>query len=155
MTKTILIADDDQDLVQALTIRCKQMGLNVVTASDATDALYAIDIREPDLVCLDINMPGGNGLAVCEMLASDEHRRGIPVIILSGQNDAETIRRCHKLSAYHVPKSPDVWERIRPLICEILGIASSENQATHNGLTSGWASTCQNALELPATEKAL
>lgn len=149
MTKTILIADDDQDLVAALSARCRQMGLNVFTASDATDAFYAIDIRGPDLVCLDIGMPGGNGLAVCEMLADDDQWRGIPVIILTGRSDEETIQRCRNLSAHYVAKSHDVWQRMKPLICELLDIAPAENKAAHAGLTSGWASTCEKAFVRP------
>ena len=147
--KTVLIADDDLDLVQALSVRCKQMGLDVITASDATDALYAIDIRGPDLVCLDINMPGGNGLAVCEMLVSDEHRSTIPVIMLTGRTDEDTIMRCHSLSAYYVSKSHDVWQKIKPLICELLDIAITEDQAAHEGLTPGWTSSCGRATDLP------
>ena len=147
--KTILIADDDEDLVQALSVRCELMGLNVITADDATEALNVCDLQDPDLVCLDINMPGGNGLAACEMLTTDEYRREVPVIILTGRFDEDTIRRCHSLSAYYVAKSDDVWARVEPLICELLDIAPMEDRAARKSLTSTWASTCERALDLP------
>ncbi len=120
--KTILIADDDEDLAHALALRCRQLGLRVIIANDATDALCAIDDHEPHLACLDVNMPRGNGLAACESLASDGHLASIPVIILTGRKDEETIRRCRNMSAHFVPKSDDVWDRLEPLICELLGM---------------------------------
>ena len=56
------------------------------------------------MICLDVNMPGGSGLSACEMISQDEDLAGIPVIILTGCYDEETIRRCHKMSAYYVLK---------------------------------------------------
>ena len=145
MGKTVLIADDDSDLVQILSTRCGQLGLRVISASDATDALYAIDIHEPDLVCLDVNMPGGSGMAVCEMLATDELRSTIPVVILTGRADDDIVRRCHNLRAYHVLKSDDVWQRMKPLICELSDISWAKEQTSRDPLTSGRTSTCQEA----------
>lgn len=139
--KTILIADDDEDLAHALALRCRRLGLRVVTACDATDALHAIENREPHLACLDVNMPRGNGLAACQSLASDEHLASIPVIILTGRKDEQTIRRCHDLSAHYVPKSKDVWETIEPLICRLLDVSPAQDQTSREGLTCGPAST--------------
>ena len=135
--KTILIADDDRDLVSALELRCKQLGLDVVTAEDALTALSTVDFVVPDLVCLDVSMPGGNGLAACEMMATDQRLSSIPVIILTGASDEETIRRCHSMCAYYVLKSRDVWQRIEPILRELLGIDPAESNAveTPNGTT--------------------
>ena len=127
--KTILIADDDKDLVTALELRCKQLGLEVVTAEDALTALSTVDFVVPDLVCLDVSMPGGNGLAACEMMAGDQRLSSIPVIILTGASDEETIRRCHSMCAYYVLKSRDVWQRVEPLLRELLGIDPAEHDA--------------------------
>ncbi len=124
--KTILIADDDTDLVAALELRCRQLGLEVVTAEDALTALSSVDCIVPDLVCMDVSMPGGNGLAACEMMADDERLSSIPVIILTGSSDEETIRRCHRMNAYYVQKSSDVWQRVEPILCELLEIELPE-----------------------------
>ncbi len=117
--KTVLIADDDTDLVAALELRCRQLGLEVITAEDA---LSSVDCTLPDLVCMDVSMPGGNGLAACEMMADDQRLASIPVIILTGSSDEETIRRCHRMNAYYVQKSSDVWQRVEPILCELLEI---------------------------------
>jgi CheY-like chemotaxis protein len=116
----VLIADDDEQLVDVLTRRCEQIGLNVEIAHDGLAAVNVIESREPDLVILDISMPQGNGLDVCAMIAHDEVSGRIPVIILTGRQDTDTIRRCHNLMAYYVPKCTNVWSRIEPLIDELL-----------------------------------
>jgi len=125
--KTILIADDDVDLVESLRLRCQQCGLEVVSATDAVTTLATVDHHPPDLVCLDVEMPAGNGLSVCEMMASDERWRSIPVVILTGKTDQETIRRCHELRAFYVVKGGDIWSRIEPLLQELLGIQPANN----------------------------
>ena len=127
--KTILIADDDTDLVAALELRCRQLGLEVVTAEDALTALSAADCVSPDLICLDVSMPGGNGLAACEMMAGDQRLSSIPVIILTGASDEETIRRCHRMNAYYVQKSHDVWRRVEPILRELLDIEEAAPKA--------------------------
>ena len=120
--KTILIADDDHDLTNVLALRCTELGLDVHTASDAMTALSKAHRYHPDLICLDVQMPGGNGLSACEMLTTDDELSSLPVIMLTGQRDEDTIRRCHDMCAYYVLKCPDVWQRVEPLICELLDL---------------------------------
>jgi CheY-like chemotaxis protein len=103
------------------------LGLNVVTAHDAFAALTAAKTGSPDMICLDVDMPAGNGLSVCEMLATDESCRSIPVAILTGKNDPDTIIRCHSLCAYYIEKCPDVWSRVEPLLKELLEITDDHS----------------------------
>lgn len=119
-TKTVLIADDDRDLVAGLAIRCRKLGIRVLTAHDAMTALAHATSGSPDLVCLDVNMPAGNGLSVCEMMATHHQLQDVPVIIMTGNRDESTQRRCHQLAAYYVPKCERTWERLQPLITELL-----------------------------------
>jgi CheY-like chemotaxis protein len=86
--------------------------------------LALIRQHRPDLICLDVSMPSGSGLAVCEMLANDEELCSVPVIMLTGSYDDETIRRCHSMSAHYVLKSRDVWRRLEPVVSKLLGIQS-------------------------------
>lgn len=120
--KKILLADDDADVLEALFVRCRALGLQVTTASDAMTALARIEASVPDVVCLDINMPAGNGLSVCEMMSDNERLSRIPVIMLTGCSDEETIKRCHRLCAYYVPKGTGMWIRVEALLCELLSI---------------------------------
>jgi CheY-like chemotaxis protein len=105
LQKNILVADDDPVVMLALSQRLQHLGYSVMRSPDAMHALLgAIKIR-PDLVILDVNMPSGNGLAVCEMMASDQRYSGIPVIIHSIVGDEATRQRCRQLGAYHIEKS--------------------------------------------------
>jgi len=125
-TKRILISDDDECLVDALTRRCQALNLQVERTYDGMSALMKIDALEPDLVILDVNMPCGSGLSVCEMVARDPNLKSIPVIILTGRTDGETIASCNSLDAYYVPKGPSIWSRLEPLVVHLLGIERSQ-----------------------------
>jgi len=123
--KTILIADDDEDIVTSLSKRCKHMGLKVTSAQTAYDALMSIRTTLPDVVCLDINMPAGDGLSICQMLMSDQDSLNLPVIILTGNKDVVTLRRIRELNAPYVPKGGDVWGELEPLLRSILKMPAS------------------------------
>lgn len=114
--KSVLIADDDADIVTALTLRCEQLGLDVRVAQDAMTALMMFQIDPPNLVIIDVNMPRGNGLSVCEMLAANTRRRDVPLIVLTGREDVETIARCRRVGAHYVFKHGDVWAQVEPLL---------------------------------------
>src|SRR5688572_22327567 len=107
--KRILIADDDDALVDALARRCQALGLVVERAYDGMSALRKIAALEPDLVILDVNMPSGSGLSVCEMISQDVFLKTIPVIMLTGRTDAPTIAACNRLDAVYLLKGPNVW----------------------------------------------
>ncbi|MDE2484970.1 MAG: response regulator transcription factor [candidate division NC10 bacterium] len=86
----ILIVDDDEDMRRGLGIRLKANGYSVVFAHDAISATSMARKEEPDLVILDIGLPGGDGFIVMERLASIT-QTSIPVIVLTGR-DPLTIR---------------------------------------------------------------
>jgi len=116
--RIILIAEDDFDLAQFLTTECRQLGFDVFRSPDAMHALLGAHRVKPSLMVLDLNMPGGNGLSVCEMLASDPELARIPTIIISGQSDPETIRRCRAAGARYVPKGPKLWNELAAAMCQ-------------------------------------
>ena len=119
--KTILIADDDPVVVYALSQRLQQLGFQVIHSPDAAHALMGAIKVKPDLIILDVNMPSGNGLAVCEMMASDPRYAGIPVIIHSMLGDEATRERCRQLGAWHVEKSSKSWVQIKSLVETLIG----------------------------------
>ena len=108
-----------------LSQRCASLGCSVIGVNNAFDAIDEIRRLRPDLVCLDVSMPSGDGLGVCEMMAGDERLRKIPVIIVTGRSDESTIRRCHDMLVYYVEKSADTWERVEPLVRELLHLDES------------------------------
>lgn len=135
MAKTILIAEDDPELRRVLVHRCESLGLVVLDSQDAMTALSCVDFARPDLVCLDVGLPHGNGLSVCEMMSTDQRLRDIPVIILTGRTDRNTQKRCMEMGAFYIPKSVEIWTELKPLLCELLGIpADSKNEDSTNAV---------------------
>ena len=88
---TILLVDDDPDIVRLLTMTLRPEGFRLLSASDGNAALEIARAERPDLLLLDWNMPGRNGLEVCRALRaeSDPDLRNVPVVLLTGQVEAE------------------------------------------------------------------
>ena len=134
--RSILIADDDRELVHLLEMRCRALRVEVFTAFDAQAAIEVVCRHRPSVVCLDVNMPYGGGLNVCEVLCSDKNYSSTPVIIMTGDRTPDTVRRCHSLCAYYVEKGSDVWNRIEPLLRELLPLPTITGGNIHAALES-------------------
>jgi len=127
---TVLIADDEPDFVLLLSRFCEKLGLRVLTAQDGLDALMIVLRDNPDLLILDINMPGGDGLSVAEKLLRDPKIRPVPVIFCTGRDDPDTLDRCRKLGAHHVTKGTDLWPQLRTMICGVLRLGGAQAPAS-------------------------
>jgi DNA-binding response OmpR family regulator len=84
--KKILIVDDDKDFLRGLNIRLSAYGYRVVFATDAISAVSMARKEEPDLIILDIGLPGGDGFTVMRRLSSLAGLATIPIIILTGKD---------------------------------------------------------------------
>jgi DNA-binding response OmpR family regulator len=85
MTKRVLIADDEPNIVASLEFLMEQAGCEVKVAQDGAAALALVASFRPDLVLLDVMMPVKNGYEVCQQLKSDPASQGIKVILLSAK----------------------------------------------------------------------
>ena len=119
-TERILVVDDDHEFAESIAMRCRGLGFEVETASTPLAAIANMVAHPPDLLCLDVNLPTGNGLDLCEYVVRDSTAPPMPVIVLTGQFDRETIFRSVSLRTRYLHKSPDVWQRLRPVIEELL-----------------------------------
>ena len=122
-TKSVLIVDDDRALVQALMIRCRTLGLAPRPAFDGMQAYDAITQDAPDLLIVDVDMPAVNGLYLCDELARDHDLPPIPTIVLTGRVDDSTLKKCANLGVHHVWKGLETWDRLYPVICELLELS--------------------------------
>ena len=138
--KTVVVADDDEDIRDLLTKRFEGLGCRVLQASTSLEALHVIEGSLPDLVCIDVDMPMGSGLSAAELVSADSRLNTIPMIVLTGRTDPVTIRRCHEMMAYYVPKNADVWSRIEPLVTDELDLpyrdASGDSDRSSHSLSS-------------------
>jgi two-component system, OmpR family, response regulator len=84
MGRTILIADDDPHIRQLLAFALRKAGLDVVESGDGEATLKSVAVEPPDLLILDINMPGMDGLEVCRRIRATSD---LPILFLSSRDD--------------------------------------------------------------------
>jgi CheY-like chemotaxis protein len=123
---TAVIADDDVNLIRLLRAALEPMGVEIQEAHNAVAALVMINRAPPDLVILDVNMPTGNGLSVCEMLASDNRLSRVPVVILTSDSDDRTLMRCQSMRAHYIQKDADAIEQVKQFTAQMLSLSSPE-----------------------------
>jgi CheY-like chemotaxis protein len=92
-TRTILVVDDDDDVRGLLRATIERGVHRVVTADDGEEALRLVERAAPDLVLLDVNMPGLDGPEVCRRLKADPATRAIPVLMLTAATQAADRQR--------------------------------------------------------------
>ena len=86
----ILVAEDEPDIRELIRLTLSFRGFDVLVAEDGHAALRLADASEPDLVLLDVRMPGLSGYEVCQRLRRLDHLRETPVVFLSAKGqDAE------------------------------------------------------------------
>lgn len=93
MNKNILVVDDEIGALTLIGIMLERGGFNVLKAKDADSALAMLDQTLPDLIILDVMMPGIDGIDLCQMLRERQDTSSIPVLILSARGDADSVMR--------------------------------------------------------------
>jgi DNA-binding response OmpR family regulator len=141
----ILIVEDDPSTAGALELRMRAAGYFPLVANDAVQAGRLAARDEPDLIVLDISLPGGSGLVVAERLKKRTENAGMPIIFLTGQKDPLILRQALDLCPAALIEKP--YE-----IDELLGavksaLASSRRQkASSNGERQGGAKAAKRIL---------
>ena len=104
-----LIADDDP-MVGVLAGEVLQpAGFRVVTISHGTDVPAAFDHYNPDIVLLDVEMPGANGFDVCTQIRATPRGATIPIVMVTGRDDTSSIRRAYEAGATDFMVKPVAW----------------------------------------------
>jgi len=88
--KTILVVDDEQDLLDLIEYNLKKEGYNVIKAENGLEGIKAAREHSPNLVLLDIMMPKMDGIEACEQLRADPDLKHIPIIFLTARSDEKT-----------------------------------------------------------------
>jgi DNA-binding response OmpR family regulator len=84
--KVIMLVDDDEDLLVALAAPLRRQGFDVAVATDAVTAISTAVKQPPDVIIMDIGLPGGDGVTVMRRLHSLPRLAGVPVVMLSGRD---------------------------------------------------------------------
>lgn len=119
-TKTVLIIDDDKVLQHAYQEKLSFEGITSLLASDGKTGLSQAQSMKPDVILLDIMLPGGiNGFDVLEELKRNENTRHIPVIVLTNLDDEQNIAKQVGAADYFVKantKLEDIINRIKDIV---------------------------------------
>ena len=89
MAKKILLVDDDVDFITITQAQLQKSGFDVEVAYNGEECLEKVTKNNPDLILLDVMMPGKDGFDVCEKLKTDEETKRIPIILLTAQKKNE------------------------------------------------------------------
>jgi adenylate cyclase len=98
-TGHVLVVDDDPLNRRLLTATLEREGHRTTAATNGSDALTSLREDPPDVILLDIEMPGIDGFEVLERIKGDETLRHLPVIMISGIDDTQSMIRCLQIGA--------------------------------------------------------
>ncbi|GCE04487.1 response regulator transcription factor [Dictyobacter aurantiacus] len=87
MVRKILVVDDEAVLIEAIAYNLEQSGYQVVTAMDGLSGLEMARKEQPDLIVLDIMLPGMDGLEVCRQLRREDRTAAVPIIMLTAKGE--------------------------------------------------------------------
>lgn len=102
----ILVVDDQPDNVFLLQDRLEHEGYEVITAYEGETGLKKAKEESPDLILLDIMMPGLSGFEVCKEIVNDKNTRDIPVILLTALTDSNDLKKGFQSGAFDYVKKP-------------------------------------------------
>jgi len=118
---TILICDDEPNLRELMRISLEPgPDYRIVEASDGAEAIEVVDSESPDLVLLDMMMPGVDGIAVLEHLRSQPEHVETPVVVVSAFASPADRNRAIEAGATRFVKKPFDPEALRSLVEELL-----------------------------------
>ena len=122
MKKNILVVDDEIGALTLIGIMLERGGFSVIKARDGSSALAILDQNRPDMIILDVMMPGMNGIELCRVIRQREDHTSTPVLILSARGDADSIRRGMEAGADDYLRKPilhhDLVAKVRTIIID-------------------------------------
>ncbi len=95
----ILVIDDEEGVLTLLKFRLGKFGHEVITSNNGIDGIRKARMFEPDLILLDLVMPGMSGFRVCELLKSYKKTKDIPVFIFTALDRLEDVERAFEKGA--------------------------------------------------------
>lgn len=121
MSKTVLIADDEPNIVISLEFLLQREGYRVLVARDGDEALRMIAEQHPDLVLLDAMMPGRSGFEVCQAVREDATLQGTRILMLTAKGRATDIAKGMALGADAYMTKPFSTRELAARVAELLG----------------------------------
>jgi DNA-binding response OmpR family regulator len=124
----VLVADDDEDILQLVVLRLGRSGYDVVSATDGESAVELAMARRPDLVVIDVAMPRLDGLEITRMLRAREETASIPILLLTARTRDVDVELGLAAGADDYVTKPFSPELLAQRVAALLQIAEQKNQ---------------------------
>lgn len=120
---SVLLVDDEPDILELLELTLRKMGLEVEKASNVREALRKLSSRKFDLCLTDMRMPDGDGLQVVQYIA--QHNLDIPVAVITAHGNTENAVTALKAGAFDYLSKPVSLEQLRTLVKSALNLPAA------------------------------
>jgi len=138
MSALVLVADADPFNLHLLSELCGSLGYEVMTAADGGAVLDAMARQRPSLVVMDVRLPVMDGLSVLGILKADRGLSGVPVVLVTQEDDAALRERGMALGARHCLYKPyrplEVQQRLREIVDASVGSEPARSPRRPNGV---------------------
>lgn len=120
MAKTVLLIEDEVNIIEALSFILSREGWNVITHSNGHDANDVISKYQPDLVVLDVMLPGKSGFDILRDMRSDPNHQTRPVLMLTARGQSKDREMAEQLGASRFMTKPFSNSEVRSAVNELL-----------------------------------
>ena len=131
-TPTVLVVDDEPDILQLLEITLSRMQLSTRKASSIAEAKASLKAQTPDLCLTDMKLPDGNGLTLIEHMQNDYP--DVPVAMITAHGSVESAIEALKLGAFDFVTKPLALEKLRELVAHALKTTPANTDVTKETL---------------------
>ena len=131
MSEYILVAGDDDDIRRLVAFTLRRRGYNLLEANAGDTALELVRAERPDLVVLDVGMPGLNGIEVAAAMQLDAICAAIPTIILSAKGQSVEIEQGLSVGATEYLVKPFAPKDLAVTVAEVLARPASTKERKH------------------------
>lgn len=120
MGKTVLLIEDEQNIIEAVSFILSRDGWEVKTHANGQNAIEAVRARQPDVVILDVMLPGKSGFDILKEIRADAALEGLPVLMLSARGQAKDLEQAERAGANRYMTKPfsnaEVLDAVRALV---------------------------------------
>ncbi len=120
MGKRVLLIEDEPNIIEAISFILSRDGWDVATHSNGHDAIDAVHARAPDVVILDVMLPGKSGYDILSELRADTHTQNLPVLILTARGQSKDREMAERVGASRFMTKPfanaDVLNAVKELV---------------------------------------
>lgn len=109
---TVLIVDDEEDVVRPLAFRMSVLGFDVLLEPDGEHGYETAVEQHPDVILLDIMMPGIDGITLCKVLKERQDTRHIPILMLTARTLLGDVERAFAADADDYISKPFEWDEL-------------------------------------------